>query len=46
MEKIMAFRFLEHRLVVGFQFLIHRATTQAFPTAKALGDVIKRQHSI
>lgn len=35
-----------HDLVVGIQFPIHGAITQAFPTAKALGNVVKKQLSI
>lgn len=35
-----------HDLVAGIQFPMHRAITQAFPTAKALGNVVKKQHSI
>ena len=32
-----------HGLVVGVQFSIHRTITQALPTTKALGDVVKKQ---
>lgn len=35
-----------HHVVVEFQFLIHRAITQSFPTAKSLGDIMTKQHSV
>lgn len=35
-----------HGLVVGVQFSIHRTITQALPTTKASGNVVKKQESV